>query len=72
MELEEKLFILDETYKKILLKHINNCKDLQSLRILDLSQTGAGPEDLTSFKQRQLNKQSHVAELVKIKSDSSR
>ena len=50
--LEEKLFHLDPTYQKILKKHINNCKELEAVRIIDLSQSNVGPEDLHSFHQK--------------------
>lgn len=36
----EKLFMLDDVFGSILMHHRSYCKDMEALRILDLSQPG--------------------------------
>jgi hypothetical protein len=36
----EKLFFLDDTFRPILTGHRNMCKDMEDIRIIDLSQPG--------------------------------
>ena len=36
MALDEKLFLLDDTFGKILLQHRKNCQEMEQLRVVNL------------------------------------
>ena len=52
--LQEKLFLLDDNFREIIMSHRSNCKDMEpACRLIDLKQPGQDTFDLETFKQKQ-------------------
>jgi hypothetical protein len=53
MLLEQKLFIVDDNFRSVLLKHRNNCIQMKKLRVFDGSLSAHMCFSLEEFKEKQ-------------------
>jgi len=71
--LQERLFLLDDTFRDIVLFHRNKCQDMEkSQRLIDLNQYGRESFLITEFKENQEKRRSAVQEAIQKASDECR
>ena len=70
--LTEKLFMLDEVFGPILMKHRKVCKKMEELRLIDLSQPGHDVFTLAAFASNQNKCREDIVTIIEEKSDECR
>lgn len=72
MALDEKLFLLDETFGKILQQHRKNCQEMEQLRVVNLRWNNSEIGNLSDFILHQDRQQKQATIIIKKYSDASR
>ena len=70
--LSERLFILDDVFGPIIVKHRSNCQDMKELRVIDMQQKGISTMDLSEFEKRQSETRENTTEKIQKRSDECR
>lgn len=70
--LKGKLFMTDDVFGPILLRHRAACQNLEKLRVLDFQQPHRDSQSIVDFQLRQKDRREKVEEAVKRTSDESR
>ena len=72
LQLQEKLFAIDDVFGPILRQHRANCKDMENLRVIEMKQSGIQVCTLEEFQQKQVIQREVVTEMIKAKSHECR
>ena len=70
--LTDKLFLIDDTFGTILMKHRLNCKQMETLRVITLTTPGVDVANMSEFLAAQEKQRSIVTRIIVEKSAASR